>query len=155
MKSAAIYERRGKLILYPYSQTSAGVWIGADPVVVFDIDVSTARLGALVRDVLSRSKGPVRHPGPTEWAALDKPLLNAAGVRSWGAFVRGALLSNVRSDGRTVEFFPHENRGPRDGFQPMGLASIVVEAVVSDEELGAAALTALDSARSRDPKAVT
>jgi hypothetical protein len=70
-------------------------------------------------------------------------------VKSWGVFVKDALLANVEADDAAIRLLPQENRGGRDGFQPGGIAAIEVAATASDEELGSAVLHALELARDR------
>jgi hypothetical protein len=152
MKYGAVYERRGKLIIHPDGKTTAGVLIGIEPFLVIDkAATSASQIGASLRKVLTQSRANLRHPNPNEWDSVAAPLYAAAGVKSWGVFVRGALLTNVEADGTTIRLLPHENRGARDGFQPRELPPIEVPENAPDEEIGAAILNALELARDREP----
>jgi hypothetical protein len=151
MRYGAVYERRGKLIIHADGKTTAGVLIGVEPFLVLDkATVRPVDIGASLRAALTKSRGNLRHPEPNEWDAVAAPLYAAAGVKSWGVFVKGALLANVEADDAAIRLLPQENRGGRDGFQPRGLPVIEVAANASDEELGAAVLNALELARARE-----
>lgn len=151
MKFAVLYKRRGKLIIGAQGRTTAGVLIGVEPPLSIDETVDPSSLGRTLRDALNRSRSPVPHPQPEEWPAITDVFLRSAGVKSWSTFVRGSLLTTVESDGSAIVFQPHENRGARDAFQPMGLPSIRLDAGASDEELGIAAARALEIAASAEP----
>jgi len=146
MKFAVIYKRRGKFIIGPQGRTTAGVLIAVERPASLGTTVDIPMIGKTLRDALSRSRSPVPHPGPDEWPAIMEEFLHATDVKTWGSFVRGSVLATVETDGSKVVFQPHENRGARDAFQPMGLPSIVIDSNVTDEELGGAAIRALDMA---------
>lgn len=150
MKFAVLYQRRGKLIVGAQGRTTAGVLIAVEEPVSMHASIDESALGKTVRDVLNRSKSPVPHPNPGDWPAITDQFLHSTGVKTWGSFVRGAVLTTVESDGPKIVFQPHENRGARDSFQPMGLPSISVDAGATDQELGAAARRALDVAESSE-----
>lgn len=151
MNFAVLYKRRGKLIIGAQGRTTAGVLIGVEPPLSIDETLDASSVGRTLREALNRSRSPVPHPKPAEWPAITDVFLRGAGVKSWGTFVRGSLLTTVESDGSVIVFQPHANRGARDAFQPMGLPSIRVDAGASDEELGVAAARALEIAASAEP----
>jgi hypothetical protein len=150
MKFSIIYKRRGKLIIGAQGRTTAGVLIGVEPPLAIDETIDASSVGRTLRDALNRSRSPVPHPKPEEWPAITDVFLRSAGVKSWSTFVRGSLLATVESDGSMIIFQPHENRGARDAFQPMGLPSIRLDAEASDAELGEAAARALEIAASAE-----
>lgn len=147
MKNAVIYRRGEKLIIGAQGKTTAGVLIGVGTPIVLDADIGSAEIGASLREALGRSRSQLRHPTPAEWPAITESFLRAVGAKSWGAFVRGAMLSTVEEDQAAILFQPYENCGPRDAFQPMGLPSITIPADASDQEIGDAAVRALEIAR--------
>jgi hypothetical protein len=150
MRFAVLYKRRGKLIIGAQGRTTAGVLIGVGPLLSIDETVDASSLGQILRDALERSRSPVPHPQPEAWPAITETFLREAGVKSWGTFVRGALLTTIESDGSAIVFHPHENRGARDAFQPMAQPSIRLDAGASDEDLGVAATRALETAASAE-----
>ena len=151
MKHAAVYRRRDKLILHPDGKTTAGVFIGIEPFVVLPASSDFLVIGATLRNVLAASRERLKHPQPHEWDAVAAPLYAAAGVKSWGTFVRGAVLTHVEGTHDGLRLLPQENRGGRDGFQPFGLPVIEIPATATDEEIGNAVIKALDLAEQREP----
>lgn len=146
MKFAVLYQRRGKLIIGAQGRTTAGVLIGIDEPVVIGADVDAATLGGVLCKALERSRSPLPHPQMTEWPSITSVFLRAVGVKTCSNFVRDALLTTIESDGVTIRFQPHENRGARDAFQPMGLPVVSVAYGVPDSEIGVAAAKALQIA---------
>jgi hypothetical protein len=154
MRYGAIYERRGKMILHADGKTTAGVFIGIEPFMVLNKAANAAEIGGTLRRVLQHSRENLRHPEPGEWDAIALPLYVAAGVKSWGAFVRGAELTNVEADEKKIRLLPHQNLGARDGFQPKRLGALEVSASATDEELGFAVIKALEIARGSQPDSI-
>lgn len=124
MRAASVFKRSGRFIVHPSSTTTAGVGIAAEPVVVLPGDVPERDLGQAILTAIRESKSGV--PAPDSWADVAKPLLRAASVRSWSAFVKGTVNCEVVDDGVHLHFAPTENRGARGGFQfkPSGRISI-------------------------------
>lgn len=75
-----------------------------------------------------------------------RQVLLGCGVKTWGAFVPGAVLATVEADETKILFQSHENRGAREAFQPMGVEPITVEVTAPNERVGAAAMQALKAA---------
>ncbi len=148
MRHAAVYRRRDKFIVHPDGKTTAGVYIAIEPFIVLPASADAAAIGSALRRALAAFKDGLRHPLPHEWDALAMPLYAAAGVKSWGVFARGADLTHVEGYDDVIRLLPQENRGARNGFQPMGLPVLEVPPTISDHELGSAVLNALDLARS-------
>jgi hypothetical protein len=150
MRYAAVYDRRGKLIVHPDGKTTAGVLIAIEPFVVLE-NTQPAAIGAALRMALEKSKVGLRHPQLDEWDAVAAPLYAAAGVKTWGVFVKGTELVNVEADDAVIRLLPQENCGARDGFQPRGLPAVELASDTSDQEIGSAVLKALTMARAREP----
>ena len=147
MKHAAVYRRRDNVLVHPDGRTTAGVFIGIEPFIVLSASSDAATIGMALRRALASFRDGLRHPQSHEWDAVSSPLYAAAGVKNWGAFVRGTVLVNVEADDDVIRVLPQENRGARDGFQPKGLPSIEVPATATDDEIGSAVLRALDLAQ--------
>lgn len=150
MRYAAVYDRRGKLIVHPDGKTTAGVLIAIKPFVVLE-NADPAAIGAALRMALESSKVGIRHPELDEWDAVAAPLYAAAGVKTWGVFAKGTELVSVEANDAVIRLLPQENRGPREGFQPRGLPAVEVPSDTSDEQIGSAVLKALELARAREP----
>src|SRR5437763_5054570 len=102
MKSAAaVFRRKGVLIVHSYAQTITGVYIATQPFILLRDDIAaTAVLGEAVRKAVSASSTGVAVPVDT--FSVTAPLLSAAGVKTWGKFVIGARMSEVRADGSNL-----------------------------------------------------
>jgi hypothetical protein len=113
---------------------------------VLPLTVDDRTLGALITDVVGRSRTGVPHPmNPTDHAAVLRPLLAAARVSSWRAFMRGTLEVTIFLEGGKLLMLPSVNLGPREGF---GEAGSSVTAEPGDAEaVGRAAREALSLAR--------
>ena len=115
MKRASAYLRKGKIFIGSYSKTSTGLWVFSGPVCTINED-HINELGQKIRDALNRSgREVVRHPAnQEEWKAVQAPMLEAAGVKTWAAFAKGAKAVGLESDGATVKMEPssnYENKG--------------------------------------------
>jgi hypothetical protein len=64
-------------------------------------------------------------------------------VKSWSAFVKGSLMCSVEIEGGSLHIDPWENRGAREGFDPLPDQRITLPASSPVEMLGQAVLDAL------------
>ena len=81
-------------------------------------------------------------PHPKSFTNLFDPVLDLAGVKSFGTFVKAAKCVEVETnDDATVTLIPTRNEGVDNGFAP--LASKMEAALDADEDLGSAAVAAL------------
>jgi hypothetical protein len=97
-------------------------------------------VGRSIRECLAASREGVPHP--KSFTNLFDPVLDLAGVKSLGTFVKSAKCVEVEtSDGAVVTLIPTRNGGVDDGFAPLPNKSEV--ALGSDEALGSAAVAAL------------
>jgi hypothetical protein len=141
MQSAEIYKRGTKMIVHPTSYTIYGLGISAPPIEVFDASISPADLGLAVVEALGASRSEVPHP--TDFPALARPFYDAAGVKSWSAFVKGSLSCTVDLDGSSLHINPWKNEGARKGFTPLPQQRLTLPASSPVEMLGQAVLDAL------------
>jgi hypothetical protein len=116
VKHASAYLRENRVFIWPDECTTAGLWIGALPVLASSPD-RPEEVGQNLLDCLSSSKEAVPHP--TEWAGGFKPFLSAVGVRSWKAFVTGTKHVGVAMQNETITFEPSRNDGAKGGFVPL------------------------------------
>lgn len=115
MKLATVFRRRAHFIIHPSSCSTDGLWIGSEPYVRLPVDCTDGQLGATLLSALESSKTGVPHP--TEWKGLLEPLLQAAGVKSWGAFAKNAVCVLVSEEADNIELVPTVNLGAREGFE--------------------------------------
>lgn len=147
-QSAAVDQRAGKLIVTSYSQATSGLWIG-NHWSILDANVEEAELGNAIREALSRTELGIPKPSRDELARLDKPKLQALGVRSTSAYMRGtkSVVLDGHDDGH-LAVTPTENRH-RDGFVEIEAAKALLPADIAPAELAAAVRTALEQATDR------
>ena len=139
MKAATIYERKGQLYVHSSSKTTAGVWVIDAPVLAADKG-NAGEVGRAILECLAASREGVPHP--TSFTNLFDPVLDLAGVKSFGTFVKSAKCVEVEtSDDSTVILIPTRNEGVDDGFAP--LPNKTKAALDSDEALGSAAVAVL------------
>jgi len=142
MKSATIYECKGKLYIHSSSKSTAGVWIINAPVLVVDKG-NVEEVGRSIRKCLAASREAMPHP--KSFANLFDPVLDLAGVKSLGAFVKSSKCVEIETgDSAEVTLIPMRNEGVNEGFAPLPNKT---EAILdSDEALGSAAVAALANA---------
>jgi hypothetical protein len=144
LKTATAYLRKGRVILGPMSVTTAGVGINVEPFSNVGTE-DIVELGKRVLQSLEASRQGVPHPRQDQWKGLLEPMLNAAGVKSWGAFAKTAKQVDIQFDTNRVSFYPRKNLGPRHGF-----GSLPTEKVrtcdPTDIEVGAVLLSAFEDA---------
>jgi hypothetical protein len=141
MKGATVYERGGVLYFSPSSLTTAGVWIGTEPLLRLDPGSSSVDLGESASDVLNASHEGVPHP--TNWSALLEPLLRLAGVKSWTTFMKGAKCVSLRLDCSGLRLIPHHNLGGKEGYRPIEEQVIVLVSPSPLEAIGKAVYESL------------
>lgn len=134
MRSAKVYRRNGVWIFHTDCKTTAGVWVAAAPFLRSDGD--PAELGECLVQVLNSSVEGIPHP--TQWSNLFNPVLELAGVKSWNAFVKGAMLVGIESDTNDITLTPHRTLSPKEGFEPIHDCSVSLLADAAASKLGTA-----------------
>lgn len=145
MKSASLYLRGTRIIVHPWSKTSTGVLIGTEPFTSLRRDGPPEELGKAILCALESVQEGLPHP--SDWSEIDKPLLDASGVKSWSAFVKSAIGALVLESENGIQFVPQENRGPRDGFQDVGIERVKIHKQSGYKAIGEAAVRALERSR--------
>jgi hypothetical protein len=142
-----VYRRSGEYLLAGSSRTTEGVWVhdGA-PGVLGEAEADPERLGQELLACLALPRPAVPHPGPGEWpdrrrAGLE-PILRAARVRSWRAFVSTADLVEVSRAGGSVSVAPMRAMPEHRGAFETDLARVQRLTAPSSAELGNAVLRA-------------
>jgi len=115
MRGMVIVERRdGAFFLASYSKTVPGFWVMNGWVCRLEDGAPDETLGVAVDRGLESSKTDVEAPPRNVNSAT--PLLELAGVRSFAAYMQGALSVGITREGETVTIEPTRNEGPRGGF---------------------------------------
>jgi hypothetical protein len=83
-------------------------------------------------------------PHPTSCDGLFEPLLELAGVKSWGKFMKGSLCLGIGDDGEWLSFEPTKNQGPRRGCTWLGEKNFRIPHGSTAEEIGNAVQRAIE-----------
>ena len=140
MKRATALLKNGKVYLQAYSKTTAGVWIAHGPVYVAPVE-QLDQIGSNARAALALSRHDVNHPGPTEWKAVQQPMLDAVGARSWAVLAKGSRVVGLVSEGTDVTMVPSENYANNGG---TALQDKARKVLLSDAGFGRVLLEALE-----------
>jgi hypothetical protein len=107
MKYASAYLRNGRVFLNPVSETTKGLLMTWDPLLMSDED--DPDLGRKVLWVLSQSA--VNVPHPDSLMGRSNAMAKAAGVRSYEAFANSAKCVGIAQDDNEVILTPTRNGG--------------------------------------------
>lgn len=139
MRQGAAYLRKGKILIQGYAQAVTELWIAYGPVYVSMRDDNPVEIGAKINAALANSITGVPHPSQDQWKAVQTPMLEAAGVKSWATLAKGAMAVGFKEDGDFIVFTPssdYANNGGKD------LPEKIIRSQRNDQELGEALLQA-------------
>lgn len=137
-RSALAFLRKGQVYVQRYLQTTAGLSIAHGPVRTSPMSDPSA-IGDDLRSVLTRPESTLPHPAQSEWGNVQRPMLDAAGVRSWKALAQGSFVVGIERDGDLISLIPsadYEKEGGRS------LPDRTVQAEITSSELGEKMLAA-------------
>ncbi len=123
------------------------MWIGWGPVYVVDArDVNSSQfideLSGKIRVTLDNSVHGVPHPSQTEWKAVQAPMLEAVGVKSWNTLAKGAKSVGLEREDTLVKMEPAANYEKQGG---TSLPDKTVECDLNSSELGSALMKAFEA----------
>lgn len=133
MRKASIYKLPSRFIVCPVNTTTSGIGITSEPFIVLPTPVSATELGKAISRAFDSSRDGVDHP--QSWNGFAAPRLAAAGVKSEATFQKQAALVSSTTDGKTVIFTPHRNRGatgPDKGFSPIDERAVHVDPIAQE-----------------------
>lgn len=145
MRSASIIRRSNNIIIHPWSKAITGLGIGTPPIIVLDFNEEPQRIGEAILEALDAVQIGLPHPDPDD-EVQDKSLYDAAGVKNWSQFVKGAASSQIIEHPTELEFSPWKNLGSRGGFQDVGIESVMIPRDSDPVAIGKAALKSLELA---------
>jgi hypothetical protein len=128
------------VIIAPVVHATTGLGLEVAPMALGP-SPSSADVAAALADALSNSGRIVPHPTQIEWPGFFKPFLEAAGVRSFKAFMADATSVGIDDLGDDLRLTPNRNRGAKEGFAAMVEEALVVPK--ADGERSAEALLAM------------
>lgn len=141
MKCASARLWKGDVFIQAFAQTTTGLWISNGPVYVAKKDDLPAKIGVKILAAFENSVVGLAHPAQEKWKAIQAPMLEAAGVKTWAALEKGAKSVGLEDRGELVSFMPtvKDIDGPRD------LPDHLVLSRKIEDELGLAMLKAFDA----------
>jgi len=135
--------RDGQLIVASYSKTVPGFWVMNGSFEILPVEVDSARLGAAVDAALEHSGHEFPSPDPSYRPIT--PVLDALGLRSFAAYLKGATSADVARTG-LITFRSTHNAGTRTGFVEIEGAEFDVASDATHDEIGQATRRALAGA---------
>ncbi|MFO0907107.1 MAG: contact-dependent growth inhibition system immunity protein [Isosphaeraceae bacterium] len=141
-KQAVAYSKDQVYYIHASSRTTAGMWIATPPFLKVAADGDVKALGDAILQALNASTDPV--PQPTNWSGLIAPLLELAGVKSWGTFMRRAKCLEVGMDGEKLRLTPNRNLGSKEGFEASPSKAVELPVTSSPEQVGTAVEEAMN-----------
>jgi hypothetical protein len=145
MRRATVYRRRKLIFVEASSKTEAGFWVASPPHLRLESDSSPEQVGEAVLEALTGSHAGLPTPNFRSGADPSRAVQQLAGVTSWDAFARDAVLVEIqhtRPQDSMVRLTPTEKH-PGGSFEPLdGLSR---QAPVSEpDELGRQVLAVLE-----------
>lgn len=134
--TAVAYLANRNLIIAPVVRTTAGIGLEVEPSALGNSPDEDAIADALSR-ALARSARIVPHPAQKEWKGFFQPFEEAAGVRSYKAFMKDAQRVGIRAIEGKLELTPELNLGSKEGFESIPERAVFVS---RDDPRGAAAI---------------
>lgn len=141
-KATVVYERGGTLLVRARSKTTAGLTIEDGPCVTVPLTAAPEDLGRAVLVAVHSSRFGVPHPEQNAWPSLQKPVLEAAKVRSWSTFGRSARCVGVELDDQFY-FTPTRHLGNKGAFTDIEDRVVHSPATSTPADVGKAVVAAL------------
>jgi hypothetical protein len=121
--AASLYVRKGRGYITAMNRSVDGFWFESEPIFVED-GADLARLSFCIQQALAASQTELPAPRRGE---LGSRLPGLAGVKSFGAFMAGAVSVDISSDGERIKLTPMRNCGGRRGFEFKNEEAVIVE----------------------------
>jgi hypothetical protein len=142
VKGTDVYKRTDGWYVHSCSKTQAGWWLSAPPFIRLPADEPPADIGNAVLRGLEESRPNI--PDPTNWDGVFDPMLELAGVKSFGKFMKDSVSIGIWDDGEWLSFEPNKNQGPRRGYTPLVEKDFRIPRGATAEEIGIAVLRAIE-----------
>ena len=140
-KKATAYRRKDGWYFHSDSLTTDGVWLATQPFLKLAPEASPSSIGETVLRVLQASQPSVPHP--KDWKAVDYPIPEMAGVKSWGTFMKGSMRLCLDAADGVLVVTPTKNLGPKEGHLPYGDRAIRLPDNSTPDEIGGATQKAI------------
>lgn len=128
VRMASIYRRQDKFYVTASSRTRDGFWLEEGPVDLLDA-MDPQGLNGAVRSALARSTEGIR--APKDWSRHVNRVVEAAGLKRYGAFAKGTAHVSVRQADGAMRVTPYRNGGSKEGY--LGLEDQALEIAADDD----------------------
>jgi hypothetical protein len=139
--------RPPRYVVQSSSKTLAGFWVFNGWIEVASEGVAPDEIAAVVTDALSASAVGMPTPARADYAAINKPLIQALGLRRMSQFqAPPTRLVSVYHRASGMELVPTRNggtRGPGRGFHGLADRHLWLDGEPTDKQLGEALIEAL------------
>lgn len=120
--------RRGMLWVCSYSRTVDGFWVANGILESLDDGVDDVRLGSAVLKAGRASRLGIPTPSVAE-LSRPAPVVVAAGVRSYGQYLKGLRSVSVQLGADTLRVVPQRNGGAKEGLVPLDDAALDLDSL--------------------------
>lgn len=111
---------------------------------VLERSVDTSEIGRAVLQALAGNREGIPHPAtPDDFDDLPQPVLEAAGVKTWTLFSRGALSLWIAEEDSTLVLIPTRKVGSKGTYLDVPDAQVTVGLPTTVDRVGAAVREAL------------
>lgn len=122
-RAAMLYGRQDRAYVTSESLTMSGFWIATGPCLEANLE-SPNEIAACVLAALDASISGV--PNPLRGVRVDVALLEQAGVKSFGKFMKGTRAVRITAIGEQICITPTTNGGSNRGFEFKDSEALVV-----------------------------
>lgn len=111
---------------------------------VLERSVDTPEIGRAVMQALAGNREGIPHPAsPDDFGDLPQPVLEAAGIKTWALFSRGALSLWIAEEASTLVLIPTRKVGSKGTYLDVPDAQVTVGLPATADRVGAAVREAL------------
>ena len=133
MQNLVAHWRRRKIYIQAYAQTAGAGSIANGPVFIAD-EGDAAKVTEDIRAALNYAIRGIPAPGRNDWAAIQAPMLEATGTKTWSQMARGAKAVGIEIEGGVATFTPGSNYERQGG---VGHHDRALKCPIADDRLGA------------------
>ncbi len=129
MKTASALLKDGKIFIQAYAETTAGMWIAFGPVFTCGAE-QVDEIATNMKAALNLSTRGVSQPGRDDWKQIQKPMLDAAGAKSWAVLAKRGKAVGIECEGGIIKMTPSSD------YQNDGGADLPEQAITSPFDAG-------------------
>jgi len=142
---ANAYQLENGTFVHASSRTSSGVWVATLPATLVADNSDPDALGVAIRNSLAQQS--ILDAEQLNYGEFTKPVLAAAGLKSWSQVQRKSKLCEITRTGGVISVVPTRNGGAAGtdrGFHELEAQAISLPTSATPHELGAAVLSGFE-----------